>query len=200
MDAGKRRLFDLHSLKAKSSPRSSPWTAENKIRHRAQSVIVKDKEMVNVHNALLDTMEATRKSNEWSSIIPEVILGNYSSKLILCYLLYTFIALLGCLWWSVVCNFPTVIFHSTLVEKNPTGCELLALCYLSPLFVSRSASLKRILNSPFGLLLTRLGLLLALFGYQTHHHVTRLSFVTIGNMFVPLMLQRLWWLTESLDR
>jgi len=66
MEANKR-IFDVHSLKARS--------AEAKVRHRAQSVIVEDKELVNVHDVLHDTMEAARKSNEWSSVIPEVFLG-----------------------------------------------------------------------------------------------------------------------------
>jgi len=66
MDSNKR-ISDIHSLKARS--------ADNKVRHRAQSVIVEDKELVNVHDALHDTMEAVRKRNEWSSVIPEILLG-----------------------------------------------------------------------------------------------------------------------------
>ena len=63
MEANKR-IFDIHSR-----------SADNKVRHRAQSVIVEDKELVNVHDALHDTMEAARRSNEWSSVIPEILLG-----------------------------------------------------------------------------------------------------------------------------
>jgi len=99
-----------------------------------------------------------------------------------------------------VYSFPTVIFHSSLVEKNPTGCELLALSYLSPLFITRYQTVKNFFNTPTGLLLTRLGLLLAVFAYQINHYIVRLSLITIGNMFAPLILHRLWCLSEPLDR
>ena len=108
--------------------------------------------------------------------------------------------LLGCIWWSVVYSFPAVIFHSSLVVKNPTGCELLALYYLSPLFVTRYQTVKNFLNTPTGLLLTRLGLLLAVFAHQINYYIVRLTLITIGNIFVPLILHRLWWINEPLDR
>lgn len=97
-------------------------------------------------------------------------------------------------------SFPPIVLHSSIVEKKPYGFELLALCYLSPLILTRFPAVDKFIATPTGLLLSRICLSVALLGYHATNSFVRLSLTFVGNMFVPLILSRLWLTNGPLDR
>ena len=182
----------LQSLRAR--------TADNRYdKSKSQQVIYNGREIAREkpeQEALLEALLELEKGSRWRVVIPEILLGTASNSFI--HAISTYI--LGCVWWSVVQSFPPIILHSSIVEKKPCGLELLALCYLSPLFVTRFPAVEKFIATPTGLLLSRICSLAALLGYHTTSSFVRLSLSFVGNMFVPLILSRLWLTSGPLDR
>ena len=178
--------FILQSLRAR--------VADNRYdKSKTQHVIYEDRELAQEipEAAVLLELE---KGSSWRIVIPEILLGMYQNFFIL------LVLCIGCIWWSVVQSFPPTVLHSSIVEKKPYGYELLALCYTSPLLIMRLPSVEKFISTPSGLLLSRMCLLLALLGCHATDSVFRLSLSFVGNMFVPLILSRLWLINEPLDR